>query len=93
MSARDYTSILNQGVTAGGSFAVTSIPKHKAVFLSNHSGSTGAVVTVKTMKPDGTAATGDVVIGLAAGGNAILPFRVYSVVSVTTSTVNVSFLM
>ena len=93
MSARDYTSILNQGITAGSTLGVALIPKHKAVYISNTNAGSTAGVVLKTMKPDGLPATGSLTLTLSAAGDTLLPFRVYSIDTVTTNKVNVSFLM
>lgn len=93
MSARDYTSILNKGITAGSTLGVELIPKHKAVYISNTNAGVTAGVILKTMKPDGRPATGSLTLTLPAGGDTLLPFRVYSFDTVTTNNISVSFLI
>ena len=56
MGETSYTVVKAQALTTSpGSLAVTSIPKHKCLHISNTGAGATAVVTVKGMKPDGTA--------------------------------------
>ena len=91
MGETSYTVVKTATVNMAASLAVTSIPKHKALYISN-TGSATAVVTVKGMKPDGTA-TDSFVINVGDDTTFFVPFRIYEVSSLTGANIGLAFLM
>ena len=92
MGETSYTVVKAQALTTGtGSLAVTSIPKHKCLHISN-TGAATAVVTVKGMKPDGTA-TDSFVLNVPVNTTFFVPFRIYEITSLTGANISIAFLM
>ena len=92
MGETSYTVVKTATVNTGATLAVTSIPKHKALYISNTGASPTAVVTVKGMKPDGTA-TDSFVINVGTGTTFFVPFRIYEVTSLSGANIGLAFLM
>jgi hypothetical protein len=91
MGETSYTVVKAQALTTGTALAVTSIPKHKCLYISN-TGAATAVVTVKGMKPDGTA-TDSFVLNVPDDTTFFVPFRIYEITSLTGANISIAFLM
>jgi len=91
MGETSYTVVKTATVNSGATLAVTSIPKHKALYISN-TGSATAVVTVKGMKPNGTA-TDSFVINVGDDTTFFVSFRIYEVTSLSGANIGLAFLM
>ena len=91
MGETSYTVVKAQALTSSSSLAVTSIPKHKCLHISN-TGAATAVVTVKGMKPNGTA-TDSFVLNVPDDTTFFVPFRIYEITSLTGANISIAFLM